>query len=184
MPLPSKKQALSLLKEHVKDSYQQLHSLMVATALEQIAKKRNEDAILWYVTGLLHDLDYYEYPKEHPKKSLEWFVKWGYPQDLIRAIEAHAYSRINAPKPDTLLAKYLYATDELSGLMYAYSLMRPTGFKGMTPTSVVKKLKDKRFAAKIDRNEVNEALDLIDEERNDFIKILIDVFSNMPELEK
>ncbi len=184
MSLPTKEEALKILKEHVKDSYQQLHALMVASALEQIATLKNQDTTLWFVTGLLHDLDYYEYPKEHPKKSLEWFKEWGYPEDLIRAVEAHAYSRINAPKPDTMLSKYLYATDELSGLMYAYSLMRPTGFQDMAPKSVVKKLKDKRFAAKVDRTEVNEALEMIDEPRNEFIQILIDVYSKMPALKK
>lgn len=91
MPLPDKSAATALLHEHVKDEYQRLHALMVATALEGYATHLNEDAHLWFVTGLLHDIDFEEHPDTHPGPSLAWFKDWGYPPELIHAVEAHAY---------------------------------------------------------------------------------------------
>jgi predicted hydrolase (HD superfamily) len=82
MSLPTRDEALQVLQEHVKDEYQVFHAQMVAKALEAYARKFNEDSDLWYITGLLHDLDYFEFPNEHPAKSIEWFAQLGYPEEL------------------------------------------------------------------------------------------------------
>lgn len=160
MSLPTREKALELLNEYVKEPYQVLHAKMVADALARYATIYNEDTELWYITGLLHDLDYFKHPDVHPAKSLEWFRDWGYPEELIHAVAAHG---IDLPriKPDTNLAKALIATDELCGLIYANSLMRPTGMVGMEAKSVMKKFKDKAFAAKIDREEIRYGVDLL-----------------------
>ena len=149
------------------------------------AKQYGEHEDLWYTTGLLHDLDYDKYPDAHPNESLKWFADWGYPTELIDAVSAHAFGsqRTNTP-PKTKLDYCLIACDELSGLLYAYSLMRPEGFVGMKPKSVKKKFKDKSFAAKIDRAEIMLGVDGMELDLGDHMSTLIAVFQEIEELKK
>lgn len=155
MSLPAKDAATALLHEHVKDDYQRHHALMVATALEGYAVHLGEDPLLWYVTGLLHDLDYEQHPDAHPAPSLQWFKGWGYPADLIHAVEAHAYGYHGFKTlPQTKLAAALLACDEVSGIFYAYRKMNPVRYGEMKPGSIKKKFKDSGFAAKIDRSTI------------------------------
>lgn len=178
--LPSREEALKILEEHVKEPYQILHAKMVAAGMEAYAKEFGANEDLYYLTGLLHDVDYFEFPDVHPKKSLEWFMEWGYPKELIDAVSAHAFGskRTDTP-PKTQLDFTLVATDEMSGLLYAYSLMRPTKFEGMEAKSAVKKFKDKAFAAKIDREEILLGVQGLGIELKDHIQRLIDVFKGM-----
>lgn len=112
----------------------------------------NDDPHLWYVTGLLHDIDFELHPEAHPGPSLQWFREWGFPDALIHAVEAHAYGYHGFKTlPQTKLAAALLATDELTGLFYAYRKMNPVRYGEMKPASVLKKFKDRAFAAKIDR---------------------------------
>lgn len=152
MPLPDRAAATTLLHEHVRDAYQRTHAVMVATALEGYAMHLNEPVNLWFITGLLHDIDFEEHPAEHPAPSLQWFREWRYPPELIHAVEAHAYGYHNFQTlPQTQLAAALLATDELCGLFYAYRKMNPIAYAAMKPSSIVKKFKEPAFAAKIDR---------------------------------
>lgn len=175
MKLPSREEAEKLLKDYITDDYLIKHSHMVAKGLEAYANKLNENIELWYITGLLHDLDYYQFPTEHPAKSVEWFKTWDFDPILIHAISAHGN---NEPRiiPDSLLAKYLIAVDELTGLLHAYSLMRPTGYFGMESKSAIKKFKDKAFAAKIDRNEIMYGVNLLGIDLKEHIDFLIGQF--------
>lgn len=175
MSLPSREKAEDVLREYVKDSYLLLHSHMVASGLEAYAIQNNQDKDLWFITGLLHDLDYGNFPDEHPNKSLIWFKDWEYPEDLIYAVAAHA---TNNPRlePKTLLAKTLIAVDELAGILYAYSLMRPDGFTGMNAKGALKKFKDKAFAAKISREEIQYGVDQLGTDLKEHIQFLIDVY--------
>ena len=91
MNLPTKAEAQQLLEQHVQDTYQRHHALMVATAMEGYANLFQEDPNLWYVTGRLHDIDFEQHPESHPRESLQWFKTWNYPEALIHAVEAHAY---------------------------------------------------------------------------------------------
>lgn len=177
--LPTRNEAQKLLEDHVDEDYQKLHAKMVASVLEAYAKKLGENEDLWYITGLLHDLDYFKHPDEHPKKSLEWFEDWGYPKALIHAVSAHAHMR-TGEKPQTKLAAYLIATDELAGLLYAYSLMRDTGFEGMKVKSAKKKFKDKAFARKVDREEIMYGVehDLFDFDLGEHLEFMIGVFGS------
>lgn len=174
--IPTKKVAEALLKEHIKEDYLKLHSKMVAIVMEAYAKKFNEDSDMWYVTGLLHDLDYEKFPKEHPKKSIEWMKEWNYDERIIHAVRAHG-TREPRTKPESTLAKALIAVDELCGLLYAYSLMRPTGFQGMEAKSVMKKFKDKAFAAKIDREEINYGVNEMGIDLKEHIDFMINVLN-------
>lgn len=152
MSLPTKEEAQHLLEQHVADEYQRHHALMVATALEGYANHLGGDAHLWFVTGLLHDIDFEKHPAEHPGISLGWFREWSYPEDLIHAVEAHAfgYNGFNT-LPRTKLAAALLATDELCGIFYAYRKLNPIAYGSMKPKSILKKVKEPAFAAKVDR---------------------------------
>ena len=117
MNLPTKPEAQALLEKHVTDEYQRHHALMVATAMEGYAGLFAGDPLLWYDTGLLHDLDFEQYPDLHPAESLRWFREWGYPEELIHAVEAHAYGYHGfTTLPQTKLAAALLACDEVSGI--------------------------------------------------------------------
>ena len=152
MPLPSKAEAQQLLEQHVADTYQRYHARMVATALEGYASLFQGDSHLWFITGLLHDIDFEQHPATHPTESLQWFKDWGYPDDLIHAVEAHAYGYNGySALPRTKLAAALLATDELCGIFYAYRKMNPVSYGEMKAASIKKKVKDTAFAAKIDR---------------------------------
>lgn len=153
--LPTRTDAQALLESHVRDEYQRLHALMVATALEGYATLLGHDANLWYLSGLLHDIDFESHPEEHPRPSLSWFKDWDYPEDLIHAVEAHAYGYNGfTTLPRTPLAAALLATDELCGIFYAYRKMNPVPYGEMKAKSIKKKIKDKGFAAKVDRTTI------------------------------
>jgi predicted hydrolase (HD superfamily) len=152
MTLPTKPEANALLEQHVQDAYQRHHALMVATALEGYASLFTGDPLLWHVTGLLHDLDFEQHPDLHPAECLRWFREWRYPEELIHAVEAHAYGYHGfTTLPETKLAAALLARDEISGIFYAYRKLNPVRYGDMKASSIKKKLKEPSFAAKIDR---------------------------------
>jgi putative nucleotidyltransferase with HDIG domain len=155
MSLPTKEEAHALLEKHVQDEYQRHHALMVATAMEGYARLLGEDPHLWYVTGLLHDLDFEQHPETHPRESLQWFREWNHPEALIHAVEAHAYGYHGyTTLPQTKLAAALLACDEVSGIFYAYRKLNPVRYGEMKASSIKKKIKDTAFAAKVDRKTI------------------------------
>jgi putative nucleotidyltransferase with HDIG domain len=155
LSLPNKSEANALLSAHVLDEYQRHHALMVATAMEGYAGVLGADPQLWYVTGLLHDLDFDKHPELHPAESLKWFREWGYPEDLIHAVEAHAYGYHGfTTLPKSKLAAALLACDEICGIFYAYRKLNPVRYGEMKASSIRKKLKEPAFAAKVDRKTI------------------------------
>jgi lysyl-tRNA synthetase class 2 len=174
LPLPPREESEALLKKYVKNEALLRHSYMVAQAMEHYAKELGEDSELWYQAGLLHDLDWEMYPDEHPNKAVAEIIH-NYPQPLKDAILAHGPDR-TGKHPETLIERYLFACDELSGLINATSLMRPTRFEGMEAKSVKKKLKDKSFAANVSRNDIDKGFELIGKSPDDHITFLIQVF--------
>ena len=119
------------------------------------ARRYGEDEELWAVTGLVHDLDYERYPDletGHPRYALKELEERGYPQEVIDAVAGHA-DFLKVPR-ETLMAKGLYAVDEMSGFVTACALVRPTGIEGMKPKSVRKKMKQPSFAAKVPRDQL------------------------------
>lgn len=140
----------------MRDDYQRHHALMVATALEGYAQKFAGDPQLWFVTGLVHDIDFEQHPATHPRESLRWFAEWDYPPELIHAVEAHAYGYNGfTTLPQTKLAAALLATDELCGIFYAYRRLNPVPYAQMKPSSIKKKIKEPAFAAKVDRRTIH-----------------------------
>ena len=152
MILPDRESEQALLHQYVQDAYQRHHARMVASAMDGYAGVFGEDAHLWYVTGLLHDLDFEKHPETHPRESLQWFAAWDYPEPMIHAVEAHAYGYHGyATLPRTKLAAALLACDEISGIFYAYRKLNPVRYGEMKAGSIRKKIKDTAFAAKVDR---------------------------------
>ncbi|GAB1489773.1 hydrolase [Opitutaceae bacterium] len=178
MSLPDLAAAQALLEQHVQEPYQRLHARMVATAMEGYARKLGEDLHLWHVTGLLHDIDFDRFSDTHPAESLRWFKEWGYPEDLIHAVEAHAYGYHGyATLPRTKLAAALLACDEISGIFYAYRKMNPVRYGEMKASSIRKKLKDPGFAAKIDRATIQLGCDHLGVSLDDHVANLITFFA-------
>jgi len=178
--LITREEALEMLKAHVHDEYQLKHSHMVASVLEKYSEKFGGDKDLWYITGLLHDVDYYEYPEQHPEIGIKWFEEKNFPNELIHAVKAHAFSK-TGEEPKTKLASCLLATDELCGFIWAYSHMRPNGLDGMEASSVIKKFKDKTFAAKIDREEISRGIEFFGIDMKEHIDLII---SDLKEFKK
>ena len=178
MTLPTKEEAQRLLEGHVQDEYQRYHAKMVATAMEGYAKQFNEDPHLWYVTGLLHDIDFEKHPAVHPGESLKWFKEWGYPQELIHAVEAHAYGYNGfTTLPQGKLAAALMATDKISGIFYAYRKLNPIPYGQMKVSSINKRLKEKAFAAKIERETIYRGCEALGVPLDKHIENLISFFS-------
>ncbi len=151
----TKQEAQNILEEHVKDEYQRYHAQMVATAVEGYAKHFGENIDEWYLTGLLHDVDYEEHPTTHPGPSMEWMKEWGFTPEMIHAVEAHAYGYNGyTTMPNNKLAATLMACDELCGIFYAYKKVNPAPYGGMKASSIRKRFKEEKFAPKIKREDI------------------------------
>jgi len=115
-----------------------------------------EDQWRWEMAGLLHDADWDQWPDLHCKKIIEELEKRNVDPDIMHAIASHGPAHFGV-EPETNMDKMLFAFDELSGLIHAYSLMRPNGYEGMDVKGVKKRLKEKSFAANVSREEINDA---------------------------
>lgn len=172
--LPPREEAENLLEKYIQDEALRNHCRMVAQAMHAYAKALGENEELWYQTRLLHDLDWEQFPDEHPNRAINEILT-KYPQPLLDAIAAHAPER-TGKHPQTLLERYLFACDEISGFMNAVSILRPEGFQGMKPKSIKKKLKTKQFAANVSREDIAQGLELIGKSEDEHFAFLIDVF--------
>lgn len=148
------------------------HMRTIELVMEAYAEKYNENKNEWAITGLLHDADYDVYPEEHPKIIVEKLRALG-EEKIAHAISAH-YTKWNVSY-DTLLDKALLACDELTGFIVACCQVRPDGITSLETKSVIKKLKDKGFAAKVDREEVYKGVELMNLELADHISFIIEV---------
>jgi len=171
--MPDREEAVRLLEEWVENEGLRKHMYAVEAAVRHYARMRGADEELWGLAGLLHDLDWEKHPEEHPKVAVEHLRSLGYPEEMLHAILAHR-PEFTGVEPETELDKVLLACDELSGLVYAACLVRPSGIDDLKPKSVVKKLKDKTFAAGVSREEVERGVGLIGVERSEHIQNVID----------
>ncbi|MCZ6756820.1 MAG: HDIG domain-containing protein [Bacteroidetes bacterium] len=154
--MPSYDDALQLFHRWTRSGSLVRHAFGVEAGMKFYARFYGEDEELWRMTGLLHDMDYERHPtqEEHPFVGVKVLEELGYPEEMRTAILGHAdYSGV--PR-ESLLAKVLYAVDELSGFITAVAYVRPTRLEGMKPKSVTKKLKDKAFAAAVSRDDIRK----------------------------
>jgi putative nucleotidyltransferase with HDIG domain len=148
------------------------HMLAVEAAMRAYARRFGEDEEKWGITGLLHDMDYEKHPTpdEHPMVGVRELESRGYPQDVIHAIKGHA-DYLDVPR-DTLMSKTLYAVDELSGFIVACALMRPEGLENMKAKSVRKKMKQKSFAATVNREDIVRGAEELGVDLNEHIEFV------------
>jgi putative nucleotidyltransferase with HDIG domain len=171
--MPDRNDAVALLEEWVQNEGLRKHMYSVEAAVRHYARKRGEDEDIWGLAGLLHDLDWEKDPDQHPLTAVEHLRSLGYPEEVLQAILAHR-SEFTGVEPKSDLEKFLVACDELSGLVFATCLVRPTGIDDLKPKSVTKKLKDKTFAAGVSRDEVARGVELIGLDRVEHIQNVID----------
>lgn len=175
-----REKAWNLLCEYTKSESLRKHALAVEAAMRHYAEYFGEDPELWGVVGLLHDFDYEMYPDEenHPYRGSEILAKEGYPEEVRRAIMGHA-SYTGVPR-DSLMAKTLFAVDELAGFIIAVALVRPSrSIMDVEPKSVKKKFKQKAFAAKVNRDEIKQGIEELGVDETEHIQRVIDALKSI-----
>ena len=168
--IPTREDALNLLKEYNQSESLIKHALAVEAVMRYMARKKGEDEEKWGVVGLVHDLDYEKYPEQHCAKSEEILKERGWPEEYIRAVVSHGWGICSDVEPQTELEKVLFAIDELTGLVVTTALVRPTkSVMDMKAKSVKKKWKDKKFAAGVDRSIIEKGAAMLGVEISDLI---------------
>ena len=166
----------SLFNEWVLNPRLQLHMKQVAHLMKcWAAEKENlddADQWRWEMAGLLHDADWDQWPDQHCRKIIEELENRNVDPEIIHAIASHGPNHFGV-EPETKMDKMLYAFDELSGLIHAYSLMRPGGYDGMELKGVKKRLKEKSFAANVSREEIDDACNRAGISLDDIINFII-----------
>jgi len=147
--------------------------LAVEAAVRHYAWMLQADEDLWGLAGLLHDLDWERYPDSHPLEAVKVLREGGYPAPVIQAIIAHR-AEFTGVEPASELDRVLFACDELAGLVVACCRVRPNGIDDLKPKSVIKKLKDRAFAAGVSRDDVARGIELLGLERSQHIQNVID----------
>jgi putative nucleotidyltransferase with HDIG domain len=164
--------AWSLMCDWTQSESLRKHMLAVETAMRAYAREFGEDEEKWGVTGLLHDMDYEKHPTpaEHPMVAVRELERRGYPDDVLEAIKGHA-DYLDVPR-ETPMAKTLYAVDELSGFITACALVRPEGLEGLKAKSVKKKMKQKSFAASVNREDIVRGAEELGVDLNEHIEFV------------
>lgn len=171
----SREDAWELLKEYTKTPALRRHALAVEAVMAHFARLNGEDEEVWGVAGLLHDLDYEKFPEEHCKKAEEIMREHGVDEFYIRAMNCHAYGICTDVKPESRMEKVLYTIDELTGLINALCLMRPSkSVLDLEVKSVKKKFKDKSFAAGVNRDVVRSGCEMLGMELDEVIRETIE----------
>ena len=171
---PTHDEALSLLKEFNKSESLLKHAYSVEGVMRYIARKVGEDEEKWGIIGLVHDLDYERFPEQHCKKSREILEERGWPEEYIRAIVSHGWGICSNDEPQTEMEKTLYAVDELTGLITAGAIIRPSkSVTDLEVKSVMKKWKDKSFAAGVNRSVIEKGTAMLRVELREFVTDVI-----------
>ena len=168
---PTREEALALLKQYNQNEALIKHALAVEAVMRHCARKRGQDVEKWGVIGLVHDLDYEQFPEQHCHKTEEILREHNWPEDYIRAVLAHGWGLCTDVEPHSDLEKTLYAMDELTGLVAATALVRPSkSVLDMEPKSVKKKWKEKSFAAGVNREVIEKGATLLGVDLNELIQ--------------
>lgn len=176
--------AWTLVCEFTQSESLRRHMLAVEAAVRAYARKFGEDETTWGIVGLLHDFDYERWPDApaHPLEGAKILAERGYPEQVIYAIKSHADYLPDCPRVSKL-DKTLYACDELAGFVTAVAKIRPEGVLGLEPKSVRKKLKQKTFAAAVNRDDIDRGAADLGVDLDEHIQFVIDALSQIaPEL--
>ena len=169
--IPSRDEGFKLLREFNTQEGLIKHALAVEGVMRYMAEQRGQDPELWGVVGLLHDLDYQQFPEQHCHKSAEILRERGWPELIVRAVLSHGWNICTEVEPQSEMEKVLYAVDELTGLVATTALVRPSkSVHDVKVKSVKKKWKDKAFAAGVSREIIQQGADLLGMELSDLIE--------------
>jgi predicted hydrolase (HD superfamily) len=172
----SKEEAYQLLNEWVLNERLKLHMVQVGGLMKAWAEEMEhlnpEQVWKWQMAGLLHDADWDQWPDQHCKKIIEYLEEKNVCPEVLRAIASHGHVHFGVI-PESRMDHMLYAFDELSGLIHAYSLMRPNSYDGMELKGALKRIKEKTFAANVSRNDIQDACQRAGLELNNLVQFII-----------
>jgi putative nucleotidyltransferase with HDIG domain len=175
--VPTYDEALALFKEFNQSESLLKHAYCVEGVMRYMARKAGEDEEKWGIVGLMHDLDYERFPEQHCSKAQEILEERGWPEEYIRAIVSHGWGICNDVEPQSKMEKTLYAVDELTGLVAAAALVRPSrSVADLEARSVMKKWKDKAFAAGVNRSVIEKGTAMLGV---DLTELVTDVIMGM-----
>lgn len=174
MPKLTMERAKELLSTTTTEPHLFEHAIGVSAAMGAMARHFGADEGYWRAVGYLHDYDYEQFPEEHLAHTREPLLAAGVDEESVRAIMAHGWGPCTDEEPKTELEKSLFTVDELTGLVAATARMRPGGLSDLEVSSVKKKFKDKRFAAKIDRAVIQQGCDMLGMDLAEVIALTIE----------
>ena len=166
-------QAWAILGKHCTEPHLLTHARSVGAAMGAMAEHFQADRDHWIAVGYLHDIDYQDYPEEHCRHVAEFLQPEGVDEADIHAIVTHGWGTCSDEEPQSDLEKSLFTVDELTGIVFACALMRPTGITDLEVKSALKKFKDKRFAAKCDRDLILRGCEMLHMELNEVLALTI-----------
>ena len=173
--IPSPEQAKELVMRYNKEAFHIQHAETVSKVMGELAKKYDpENVDFWRTVGMLHDIDFELYPEQHCVKANEMLHELDVDEEVIHAVISHGYGICIYVEPVKYMEKVLFAVDELTGLIGAAALMRPTGISDMEPKSVMKKFKDKKFAAGCSRDVIRQGAEMMGVELNELVAMTLD----------
>lgn len=176
---PTVEQAFELIKKYNQEAFHLQHAQTVSKVMGKLAEQYDpghED--YWAAVGMLHDIDFELYPEQHCVKAVELLKQEDVDEDMIHAVVSHGWGLCSDVEPTRYMEKVLFATDELTGLIGAAALMRPTGFEGMETKSVMKKFKDKKFAAGCSREVISQGAQMLGMEVSELVTITLDAMKD------
>ena len=169
--LPSREEAWKILTKYVTTDHLQRHVMMVEGAMRHFARLYNEDPEAWGILGMLHDIDFELYPEEHLQHAPQMLRDEGFDEDFIHAVVSHGYGICSETEPVTNAEKVLFTVDELTGLIYACALMRPSkSVMDLEVKSIKKKFKSPAFAANVNRQVIQEGAERLAMPLDDVIR--------------
>ncbi len=172
--LPTTEEAFELVKQYNKEPFHLEHAQTVSKVMGVLARRFDpEREEFWRTVGVLHDIDFELWPEQHCVKANELLHELDLDEELIHAVVSHGWGICSDVEPEHYMEKVLFAVDELTGLIGAAALMRPTGLEGMEVKSVSKKFKDKKFAAGCSRDVIRRGAELMGVELNELFAMTL-----------
>ena len=172
--IPTPEQAKELMQRYNKEPFHIQHAETVSKVMGELAKKYDPDRVdFWRTVGMLHDVDFELYPEQHCVKANEMLHELDVDEAVIHAVVSHGYGICSEVEPELYMEKVLFAVDELTGLIGAAALMRPTGLSDMEPKSVIKKFKDKKFAAGCSRDVIRKGAEMMGVELSELVAMTL-----------